>query len=385
MKKRLVCILLVLVMMVGLLPTAVLAADAVPTAKAAAAKTVEMDFVETAREMAQQSWWTNLKTAPDGNASHKIAGTMINSWGGGMNATELAAYQQMLQWLEANRDWTIDEDQSMLSRADQLKSVTFVADADNYGLMFYSTYLNAGMSSSLYFTVNAEEAGEYTMDLSAYRSFGHVVNVGGPCGGGIANVYVNGEKVLLGTANFILRMGIRVAEGINLKNGVFIAINMQFAGVFSIKYDSQPSVRRSLTYMVKHKIVPVLAVRDFNINPQLVETRFKLNPDHFGYPDLEERIAYSAIRNTDMEEDCAVLAVDNLHSFGEAISSGKRVQNSVKLNRVLGLISACLGVPLTFYLLFMQGYSAVTPYNMFYYLLLWLCPVLLSSFGATRR
>ena len=197
--------------------------------------------------------------------------------------------------------------------------------------------------------------------------------------------YVNGEKVLLGTANFILRMGIRVAEGINLKNGVFIAINMQFAGVFSIKYDAQPSVRRSLTYMVKHKIVPVLAVRDFNITPQLVETRFKLNPDSFGYPELEERIAYSAIRHTDMEEDCAVLAVDNLHSFGEAISCGKRAQSSMKLNRILGFISACLGMPLTFYLLFMQSYATVTPYNMFYYMLLWLCPVLLSSFGANRR
>ena len=197
--------------------------------------------------------------------------------------------------------------------------------------------------------------------------------------------YVNGEKVLLGTANFILRMGIRVAEGINLKNGVFIAINMQFAGVFSIKYDAQPSVRRSLTYMVKHKIVPVLAVRDFNITPQLVEKRFKLNPDSFGYPELEERIAYSAIRNTNMEEDCAVLAVDNLHSFGEAISAGKRVHASIKLNRVLGYISACLGMPLVFYLLFMQSYAVVTPFNMFYYVLLWLCPVLLSAFGASRR
>ncbi len=86
-----------------------------------------------------------------------------------------------------------------------------------------------------------------------------------------------------------------------------------------------------------------------------------------------------------MEEDCAVLAVDNLHSFGEAISAGKRVHASVKLNRVLGYISACLGMPLVFYLLFMQSYAVVTPFNMFYYVLLWLCPVLLSAFGASRR
>ncbi len=231
--------------------------------------------------------------------------------------------------------------------------------------------------SSLYDAFAASLPGQ-PMSLPAVEGF-EFFETGG------MGAYVNGEKVLLGTANFILRMGIRVAEGINLKNGVFIAINMQFAGVFSIKYDAQPSVRRSLTYMVKHKIVPVLAVRDFNITPQLVESRFKLNPDSFGYPELEERIAYSAIRNTDMEEDCAVLAVDNLHSFGEAISCGKRVHASVKLNRVLGYISACLGMPLVFYLLFMQSYATVTPFNMFYYVLLWLCPVLLSSFGANRR
>ena len=80
-----------------------------------------------------------------------------------------------------------------------------------------------------------------------------------------------------------------------------------------------------------------------------------------------------------------MLAVDNLHSFGEAIASGKRVQSSIKLNRVLGYISACLGMPLAFYLLFMQSYAVVTPFNMFYYVLLWFCPVLLSAFGANRR
>lgn len=111
-------------------------------------------------------------------------------------------------------------------------------------------------------------------------------------------------------------MAVKVPEGINLKNGVLVAINMQFAGIFSIKYDIQPSVRRSLNFMIKHKITPVMAVRDFNMTPQLIESRFKVNPDHFDYPDLEQRIAYSAIRDSEMDDDCAVVAVNNLHSYG---------------------------------------------------------------------
>jgi hypothetical protein len=131
--------------------------------------------------------------------------------------------------------------------------------------------------------------------------------------------------------------------------------------------------------------VPVLAVRDFNITPQLVESRFKLNPDSFGYPELEERIAYSAIRDDNIDEDCAVIAVDNLHSFGEAIFCGKKARDSARLNAVFGLISGFVGMPLVFYLLFMNSYTSATPFNVFYFMLLWLAPVFLSFFGAKRR
>ncbi len=197
--------------------------------------------------------------------------------------------------------------------------------------------------------------------------------------------YVNGEKVLVGTANFILRMAVRVPEGINLKNGILVAINMQFAGVFSVKYDIQPSVRRSLGFMVRHKITPVMAVRDFNMTPQLIENRFKIDPESFDYPELEQRIAYSAITDSEMDDDCAIAAINNLHSFGEAISCGKRIRSAIKLNTILGYVSTCLGVILIFYLLFKQSFTAVTPANIFYYLLLFLIPTLISAFGANRR
>ena len=231
--------------------------------------------------------------------------------------------------------------------------------------------------SHLYHSFAASLPGQ-PMNLPAVEGF-EFYETGG------MGAYVNGEKVLVGTANFILRMAVKVPEGINLKNGVLVAINMQFAGIFSIKYDIQPSVRRSLNFMIKHKITPVMAVRDFNMTPQLIESRFKVNPDHFDYPDLEQRIAYSAIRDSEMDDDCAVVAVNNLHSYGEAVSCGKRVKNAIKLNTVFGYLSACLGVPLIFYLLFMQSYTVVTPANIFYYLLLFFVPTLISAFGANRR
>jgi len=199
------------------------------------------------------------------------------------------------------------------------------------------------------------------------------------------SAYVNSEKVLIGTSNFILRMGIRIPEGVNAKSSVFVAVNMQLAGAYTIKYDSQLSVKRALTYMVKRKLIPVLAVRDFNITPQMVETRFKVNPDNVGYPEIEERIAYSGMKDERDDKTCAVMAIDSMNNYSETLSAGKRVAAASKLNMILGVISAVVGVPLVFYLLYTGAASSVTPFNVLYYLVLWMIPIALASIGVSRR
>ena len=57
-------------------------------------------------------------------------------------------------------------------------------------------------------------------------------------------------------------------------------------------------------------------------------------------------------------------------------------KNRVKLNLWCW---AFVSLTLIFYLLFKQSFTAVTPANIFYYLLLFLIPTLISAFGANRR
>ena len=197
--------------------------------------------------------------------------------------------------------------------------------------------------------------------------------------------YVNGEKVLLGSANFIMRSGIRIPEGVNSKNSIFLAINMQLAGHFTLKYDSQPSVRRALNYFVHRKVVPVIATRDFNITPALIETKFKLAQDKFGYPELEERIAYSGLKDAAEDEICAAIAVDNMNSFSDVVSGGKRIHAAYKVNVCLGWIGVIIGMPIVFYLLFTNSPASVTPFYLICYILLWFLPAIFTSIAANRR
>ena len=202
--------------------------------------------------------------------------------------------------------------------------------------------------------------------------------------GGIG-AYVNGEKVLLGSASFIMRSGIRIPEGVNAKSSIFLAINMQLAGHFTLKYDSQPSVRRALHYFVRRKVVPVVATRDFNISPSMIENKFKLEQDKFGYPELEERIAYSGLKDAPEDEICAAIAVDNMNSYSDVMSGGKRIQAAYKVNVALGWISVILGMPIVFYLLFTNSPASVTPFYLFCYVLLWFIPTVFTSIAANRR
>ncbi len=197
--------------------------------------------------------------------------------------------------------------------------------------------------------------------------------------------YVNGEKVLLGSAGFIMRSGIRIPEGVNAKNSIFLAVNMQLAGHFTLKYDSQPSVRRALNYFVHRKVVPVIASRDFNITPSMVELKFKLSQDKFGYPELEERIAYSGLKDETEDEICAAIAVDNMNSYSDVVSGGKRVHAAFKVNMLLGWLSVILGMPIVFYLLFTNTPSSVTPFYLICYILLWFVPTIFTSKAANRR
>lgn len=197
--------------------------------------------------------------------------------------------------------------------------------------------------------------------------------------------YVNGDRVLIGSMSFIMRSGIRIPEGIATRTGIYVGINMQFAGVYPVKYEVQPAARRAMNYLLRRRITPVLAVRDFNISPSLVEKRFQLGTDAVAYPDLAERIRLASLKDANHEEPCAVTAMDTLPNYVDAVSAGKRVHTACSVSILTGLLGSAVGIMLVFFLLLTRTPSAVTPFNILYYLLLWYLPSLIMALGVNRR
>ena len=69
-----------------------------------------------------------------------------------------------------------------------------------------------------------------------------------------------------------------------IKNGVFVAINMSLAGVFAMKYETSEQVQNAFRLLRRIRITPVVAVRDFNMTPGMLESRFRLKPQWIDYP-----------------------------------------------------------------------------------------------------
>ncbi len=185
---------------------------------------------------------------------------------------------------------------------------------------------------------------------------------------------VSGKYVQLGTASYLMRMGVQVTEGLRLKNSIFVAIDSQFAGIFSMRYEAQPPVYAAFGLLRQSHVRPVLALRDTTQTQSQVESRFDLRRDSTFMPELEERLDYSAPSFGREEETLAVLSRDGLMPMAEVLAAARKGKRSAVWGIVLGTICALGGMLILAFLTGKGAFDAADPINVLVYLLLWALP-----------
>ena len=210
------------------------------------------------------------------------------------------------------------------------------------------------------------EGGRYeeAVDFSFYEEGGY-------------SATIHGESVLLGTASFMRKMDVRLPGGINLKTGVFLAVDRQLAAVFAVKYNAAENVDFALRMMRRSHITPILAARDPNITPALLKRKF-----HKGvkveYPDLSARVALSEAEQ-DRGLPRALLFREGLLPYAETVVGSHRLCRAVRRGLALSLLGSAAGTLLAFYMAFLGKYTLMTSLTLLLFLLLWVLPVLLLT------
>ena len=196
---------------------------------------------------------------------------------------------------------------------------------------------------------------------------------------GGASGIIRGREVLVGTAAYMHLMEVALPPGHNIKNAVFCAIDGQLSGMFLLKYAMGEAVNPSLSALMRAGLSPVLATRDPNLIPALLEQKFKLPVDKMEFPPVGRRLELS---RPDPEEDgllVALLSREGLSVYCDAVVGGRRLRQATRWGLIFALGGSAIGLCLTFYLTSIAAFGSLTVTNFLIFMAAWLVPELLIA------
>jgi len=197
-------------------------------------------------------------------------------------------------------------------------------------------------------------------------------------GGGIGGT-VDDQEIIVGSASLMNLMGVRLPQSLNVKNAVFSAMGGELVGVFAIQYSPRSSVKEALLSLLHSKVQPLFAVRDFNVSPIMLQTKFQISMEQINFLTYEERYALSDLEPDPQSKPFAVLCREGLGPLADIIVGGKRLRWAVVRNTILSVASAVIGLILLLSFFWAGAAETVSAANVFYYLGAWLFVICLLS------
>lgn len=202
--------------------------------------------------------------------------------------------------------------------------------------------------------------------------------------GGIG-AQISGDIVLMGTLDFMKRMGVHMEGGMKLKQAVYTSVNGELAAVFAIKYTPKESVSRGLTAIASNRhFRTIFVTRDFLLTPELIREKYEISLSNTAYPPIKERIRLSETELKEKGKQGALMADESFGSFADAAAGGRVLKSAVRVCMLLTVFNGIVGALLMGILAFMSGFEAATALNLLLYELIWAIPTLLLT-GWTRR
>lgn len=202
-------------------------------------------------------------------------------------------------------------------------------------------------------------------------------------GGGLS-ANIRGDQVLVGSASFMNLMEIPLPQGLNIKNAVFCSINHELAGIFALNYTLHDTVPPAIEELLAERVGPVLATRDFNLIPSVLQQRFKLPANRMDFPSVERRQELSSPDQEHSATLTALLCREGLLPFAESVVAARRLCRATRMGCAICCIGSTLGILLATYLTSIGAYTSLSVLNLMIYMLTWLTPVWLLSGWAHR-
>lgn len=196
--------------------------------------------------------------------------------------------------------------------------------------------------------------------------------------GGITGI-IHNHDIIVGTSDFMHLVDIPLPRSLKVKHAIFCAVDGQLAAMFPVTYSMPSAVRPSLSTLIGLNVTPILATRDPNLIPALLERKFKLPVDKMEFPSTDRRRQLSSAIQEHSTQPIAVLSREGVGVFCETVVGCRRLRWATRLSLGFSLAGAILGILLTWFITYTGSYEALSPVNFLVFMVAWLVPELLIA------
>lgn len=196
-------------------------------------------------------------------------------------------------------------------------------------------------------------------------------------GGGMKGV-IDSSVILCGSSDLMRLMNVPVPFRLVSRTSVLLAVDGVLCGIFNLKYEALPQVRKALVELIASNRHPVFAIRDFNVTPDMLRVAFDVATDGYDFPPYAQRFAMTAADPAEGSQIAAVVCREGLGPLVHTAATGRSMYTATRLNVLLTVISSLIGVLTVTVKLLSAG--SVSVGFLFFFLLFWLVPMAASSF-----
>ena len=201
--------------------------------------------------------------------------------------------------------------------------------------------------------------------------------------GGIG-AQIGNETVLVGTGEFMRRMGVHMDSGMRVQQAAYVSVDGELAGVFAIRYAAPEAVQRGLTAIGRNRhFKTTLITRCFLGTPAFLRSKFNIPAGNLSYPSTKERLRLSEA-TVKSDEQGAILAEDSFGAFAEAAAGGRQLHSCAFASMWLALGSGLISFLLMAILAGLGATETASTLNLLLYLALWAIPTVLLTAWAER-
>lgn len=233
----------------------------------------------------------------------------------------------------------------------EIENVRIFADYDSEKVISYAGSLilssECGISQSFEKLMNENNCSTVAIDNLEFLA-----------GGGIKGM-AEGHVILCGSSDLMRLMDVRIPYRLVSNTSVLLAIDGVLYGIFNMKYTADPKVRKALVSLMRSNRHPIFAIRDFNITPEFIHDCFDVATDGYDFPPYVDRFPISEAKPSADSQISAVICREGLGPLTDVADTGRSIFVVSRLNTVISLATALLGVFISFFRIMISGSASV--------------------------